>query len=200
MPYLFIRVAVEHVTPSVLVCLRTAIACLVLLPMAVHGRMLGRVLGRWRRVLAFAVIEIVVPFGLLSWAELRLPSSLTGLLVAAVPLMAAAAGVLLRLPDRIRLGSATDPRRLLGPVVGLAGVGALVGSDRRGGDVVAGLAVRGAAFGYALGPVIAASRLADLPRLGVTVVANGVAALVYLPSTAVQWPREPVPWSAWAAI
>src|SRR4051794_21279561 len=163
MPYLLIRVAVEHVTPSVLVCARTAIAALVLLPLALRGRMLGPVLVRWRWVLAFAVIEIVVPFGLLSWAELRLSSSLTGLLVAAVPLMAAAVAVLLRQPDRIRLGSATDRRRLLGLVVGLVGVAALVGIDLRGGDVLAGLAVLGAAFGYALGPVIAASRLADLP-------------------------------------
>jgi drug/metabolite transporter (DMT)-like permease len=150
-------------------------------------------------VLAFSLVEVIVPFGLLSWAELRLSSSLTGLLVAAVPLMAATLGVALRLPDRIRFGSATDRRRLLGLAAGLLGVAALVGIDLRGADVLAALAVLGAAFGYALGPVVADSRLAALPSLGVTTVAMGVTALVYLPATVVQWPRTAVPWTAWAS-
>jgi drug/metabolite transporter (DMT)-like permease len=202
-PYLFIRVAVEDLTPAVLVGVRTALASLVLLPLAVRGRMLRPVLARWPWVLAFAAAEIAAPFGLLSWAELRLSSSLTGLLVAGVPLIGAVLGVLLRLPDRIRLASATDRRRLLGLVVGLAGVAALVGIDLRGGDLVAALAVLVAAFGYALGPILADGRLADLPGIGLTVVSMGVTALVYLPWTVAQWPvhpAHPVRWQAWASV
>jgi len=203
MPYLFIRVAVEHLSPAVLVGLRTALAAGVLLPLAVRGRMLGVVLARWPWVLAFAAAEIVAPFWLLTWAELRLSSSLTGLLVAGVPLIGAVLGVALRLPDRISVGDAAGRRRLLGLVVGFAGVTALVGIDLRGGDVLAALAVLGAAFGYALGPVIADGRLADLPGLGLTVVSMGVAALVYLPWMVGRWPSgadAPVPWQAWGSV
>ena len=203
LPYLFIRVAVEHLDPAVVVGVRTALAAVVLLPFAVRGRMLRPVLARWPWVLAFAVVEIVVPFWLLTWAELRLTSSLTGLLVAAVPLLAAVLGVLLRLPDRIRPGVADDRRRLLGLLVGVAGVAALVGVDLRGGDLVAALAVLGAAFGYAVGPVLVARRLGDLPGLGLTLVAMGVTALGYLPWTIARWPSgadRSVPWRAWASV
>jgi len=203
LPYLFIRIAVEHLPPAVVVGLRTAAAAAVLLPFAVRARTLRPVLARWPWVLAFAAVEIAVPFWLLTWAELRLTSSLTGLLVAAVPLMAAVLGVAFRLPDRIRPGEAADRRRLLGLLVGLGGVAALVGVDLRGGDLLAALAVLGAAFGYALGPVIAAGRLADLPNLALTVVAMGMTSLSYLPWTVAQWPAasaRPVPWRAWAAV
>ena len=197
LPYLFIRVAVEHLSPAVLVCVRTALASLVLLPLAARRGTLRPVLARWPWVLAFAAVEIIVPFGLLSWAEVRLSSSLTGLLVAAVPLSGAVVGVALRLPDRIRTDVAADRQRLFGLVVGLAGVAALVGIDLRGGDLLAALAVLGAAFGYALGPVVANGYLADLPSLGVTVVSMGVTALVYLPWAMAQRPTAAVPARAW---
>jgi drug/metabolite transporter (DMT)-like permease len=45
------------------------------------------VLRRWRPLVAFTVIELAIPWLLLSDAETRLSSSLSGLLVAAVPLV-----------------------------------------------------------------------------------------------------------------
>ena len=42
---------------------------------------------RWRPLLAFAAIEIVVPWGLLSAAERALTSSMTGLLIATSPII-----------------------------------------------------------------------------------------------------------------
>jgi drug/metabolite transporter (DMT)-like permease len=193
-PYLFIKMAVEHVSPAVLACTRTALAALVLLPIAAAGGQLRPVLARWRWVVPFAVIEIAVPFGLLGTAEQRLSSSLTGLLVAGVPLIGAVIGVVFRLADRI------DRRRLLGLLVGFAGVAGLVGIDLRGGDLLAAGAVLLAATGYAIGPVIADRRLADLPSLGVTVVAMGLNGIGYLPWAAATWPSAPVPVSAWVAI
>jgi drug/metabolite transporter (DMT)-like permease len=198
-PYLLIKVAVEQLSPSLLVCLRTALAALVLVPVAVRGRMLGPVLARWPWVLAFALAEIIVPFGLLGWAELRLPSSLTGLLVAGVPLIGAVLGVLLRRPDRIRPNSVTDRRRLLGLVAGFCGVAALLGIDLRGGDLLAAAAVIVAAAGYAVGPIVVAARLAELPGLGVTVVAMGATAIVYLPWAIATRPLGPVGWRAWGS-
>lgn len=194
MPYLFIKVAVTSVSPAVLTCARTGLAALVLLPVVLARGQLRAVLPRWRWVLVFAVVEIAVPFGLLGTAEQHLSSSLTGLLVAAVPLIGAVLGVVLRLADRI------DRRRLLGLLVGFAGVAALVGLDLRGGDLVAGGAVLIAAAGYATGPIIADRRLADLPSLGVTVAAMGVNCLGYLPWAIATRPHSVVPPRAWASI
>lgn len=193
-PYLFIKIAVEDVSPAVLVCLRTALACVVLLPMALRGNVLRSVLARPRWVLVFSVVEVGVPFGLLSVAEQRLSSSLTGLLVAAVPLMVAGLSLALGLADRL------DRRRFAGLVVGLLGVAGLVGIDVRGGDLLAALAVLGAAAGYAIGPIIADQKLVGLPSLGVTTVAMGLNALAYLPSAWLTRPTEPVPWRAWGSV
>jgi drug/metabolite transporter (DMT)-like permease len=193
-PYLFIKVAVEHVSPAVMVCGRTALAFAVLLPIALRRRVLRSVLARWPWVLMFAVTEIAIPFALLGVAEQHLSSSLTGLLVASVPLMVAGLSVALGLADRI------DRRRFAGLLVGLAGVAALVGIDLRGGNLLAAGAVLVAAAGYAAGPIIADQRLADLPSLGVSTVAMGANAAGYLPAALITRPIAPVPWAAWGSV
>ena len=78
-PYLFIRVAVAEVSPSFLVLVRTALAALILLPVAIARVDFRPILARWRWVVAFAVIEIAIPWVLLGSAEQHLTSSLTGL-------------------------------------------------------------------------------------------------------------------------
>src|SRR5947208_10047804 len=86
-PYLLIRVAVRDVQPGTLVFARTAIGGLLLLPFALAKGGLVDVARRWRWLLLFTVIEIAVPWLLLSDAERVLSSSLSGLLVAVVPLV-----------------------------------------------------------------------------------------------------------------
>ena len=86
-PYLLIKVAVEDLSPSMLVLARTGIAALLLLPIAAARNELRQLLPYWAPVLAFAVIEIAIPWVLLGAAEQRITSSLAGLLLAAVPLV-----------------------------------------------------------------------------------------------------------------
>ena len=85
-PYLLIKVAVGGVAPPVLVLARVTIGAAILLPLALHRRELAVLRPHWRWLVVFALVEIVAPWLLLSEAETRLPSSLTGLLVAAVPI------------------------------------------------------------------------------------------------------------------
>lgn len=181
-PYLFIKVAVEELPISTMVLARTALAAALLLPVAMYRGQVGPVLRRWRPLLTFAAVEIVVPWYLLGFAEQRISSSLTGLLIAVVPLMAAL--LALAGPAHERLGG----RRVLGLGVGFVGVGALVGFEVGGGDVSAVLALAVVALGYAVGPIVLARWLADLPSLGVIAVALTVSALVYLPIGLAQAP------------
>ena len=83
-PYLLIKVAVRDLSPAMLVFCRTGIGATVLLPVAIVRGDLAPLLARWRPLLAYTVVELAVPWVLLSTAEQKLPSSLTGLLVAAV--------------------------------------------------------------------------------------------------------------------
>ena len=86
-PYLLIKVAVDELAPSVLVLARTTMAGLLLLPVALARGHLRALIPSWLPILAFAAIEICLPWLLLGVAEQRLSSSLTGLLIAAVPLV-----------------------------------------------------------------------------------------------------------------
>jgi drug/metabolite transporter (DMT)-like permease len=144
----------------------------------------------------FAAFEVCAPFGLLTVAEQHITSSLTGLLVAAVPLLQALFSRVLGLDDRL------DRGRLAGLLVGLAGVAALVGIDVRGSSVLAALAVVLAAACYAAGPLVASLRLAHLPGLAVSAVAMGVSALAYAPFAQASRPARlgNVGEAAWASV
>jgi drug/metabolite transporter (DMT)-like permease len=183
-PYLFIKVAVEDFSPAAVVFGRTALAALLLVPIAAARGMLRPLLPQWRWLLAFAAFEVAGPFLLLTYAEQRISSSLTGLLVAAVPLLGLVFGRLMGLADPI------DARRLLGLIIGVLGVGVLVGVDLRADSWTAAVAVLFAAAGYAIGPIVADQRLAGLPSLGVSAVAMGVTAVAYLPFAVLTRPAD----------
>jgi drug/metabolite transporter (DMT)-like permease len=194
-PYLLIKVAVDELHPAVVVALRCALGSLLLLPVALARGGFEGLRGQWRWIALFALVEITAPFLLLSFAEIRLSSSLTGLLVAMVPLLAAVAARLVGL-DRI------DARRAVGLLVGLAGVALLVGVDVRGGDLLAVLAVVGAAIGYSAGPIILATRLREVPSLPLTTVALALAAVVVAPWAVVERPAEvaAIGGTAWLSV
>ncbi len=183
-PYLLIRVAVRDVDPGTLVFLRTGIGGLILLPVALLRGGFAPVLRRWRPLLAFTVIELAIPWLLLGDAEQHLSSSLSGLLVAAVPLV----GVLVAHV----LGSAERPdgRQRLGLGLGIVGVALLVGLDLAHLRAWSLLEVVVVVLGYAVAPVIMARRLADLPRIPVVSAALLLAAVGYLPYALLRWPRH----------
>jgi drug/metabolite transporter (DMT)-like permease len=181
-PYLLIKVAVDEIAPATLVLARTALATGLLLPVALARGLVRPLLPRWRPLLLYTAVEICAPWLLLGFAEQRLSSSLAGLLVAGVPLVGA---LLARLgPDREPLGG----RRLVGLLVGLAGVAALVGFEVGAGDAKAIVAITLVVVCYATGPFILARSLADLPALGVVAASLAVAALAYLPAGLVEAP------------
>jgi drug/metabolite transporter (DMT)-like permease len=183
-PYLLIKVAVDELSPSTLVLARTALATVILLPVALARGRLPEVLRSWRPVVAFAVVEIMAPWLLLGVAEQHLSSSLTGLLIAGVPLVGAVLAVVTRSDDRL------DRRRVAGLLLGFAGVAALVGFEVGGGDVGAVLAVAVVAVCYAVGPLILSRWLSHLPGLGVITMSLALTALVYLPLGVAQAPSS----------
>jgi drug/metabolite transporter (DMT)-like permease len=195
-PYLLIKVAVEELSPSVVVFGRCAAAVAVLLPVAAFRRELRPALKAWPWVAVLAIVEVIGPFGLLTVAETRLASSTTGILIATVPLMAALATWRLGLEARPGL------RRSAGLLIGFAGVVVLVGADLRGGDLLAALAVLGAAVGYTAGPLVIATRLSQAPPLGVITCAMLVSSAVYAVPAALDLPADPaaVSANAWASV
>src|SRR3954453_21065342 len=91
-PYLLVKVGVGGDTPVMVVFVRTALGAVLLLPFALRAGGLRVVRGHWKALLAFAVLEIVGPWILVSNAETTLASSPTGLLIATVPIIAVVLG------------------------------------------------------------------------------------------------------------
>jgi drug/metabolite transporter (DMT)-like permease len=194
LPYLFIRIAVERLSPASLVFYRTGLGAAVLLPIALYRGEVSAALARWRWVAVFAGVEIMLPWLLLSDAEKHLSSSLTGLLVAAVPLI----GFLLARVDRA--GEPAAAGQLFGLGIGLLGVLALVGVDLAHTDLAAVAQVAAVACCYAVGPIILSKRLAELPSLGVISLSLTISAVGYLPFGANVGPHPVLNWRVLGSV
>jgi drug/metabolite transporter (DMT)-like permease len=181
-PYLMIKVAVEGVSVPVLVLARTAVGAAVLLPLAFSRQTLTIIRDHWKALLGFAFFEIIAAWWLLSDAERHLTSSMTGLLIAAAPIIAA-------ILDRFTGGERLGYKRIIGLGIGMCGVGVLAG-PHVGGSTWPIIEVLMVATCYAIAPLIAARYLADVPALPMTAVCLGFAALVYAGPAAATWPAE----------
>lgn len=118
--FLFIRVAVPAFGPLPLAAGRVGIAALVLwLGMRLLGHR-SSLRARWRPLLVLGFLNAALPYALISAAELHLTASFAAMLNATIPLWSVAAGVLW-LDERV------TPARVVGLLLGLAGVGVVVG-------------------------------------------------------------------------
>ena len=186
-PYLLIKVAVDGGFPPVtLAWARMVLGGAVLLGLAGREGALAGLRAHWRPLLAYALVELAIPFPMIATGERHIASSLAAIVVATVPLLVA----LLSL--RFDRSQTPTPRRLAGMLIGLVGVALLVGLDATASvtTLLAVGAVFLAAVGYAGGPIIYNSRLADLdPRasMGATL---WIAALVLTPLSIVDWPSR----------
>jgi drug/metabolite transporter (DMT)-like permease len=181
-PYLMIKVAVAEVSAPVLVLARTTVGAAVLLPLAIRSGSLVMLRRCWLWVLAFAMFEIIGPWWLLSDAELRLSSSMTGLLIATVPIISVMMARLLGDTERL------TTTRLVGLLVGLGGVVLLAIPNLGDGSAISVGELLLAALGYSIGPLIAAHRLAEVPGVVLTAGCLTFAALFYVGPAAATWP------------
>src|SRR5580658_5331173 len=117
--FLAIRVGVREVPPFLLASIRFLVAGLVL-----YGWMIARgersPSGRqWASVSALATLIFVLDYGLIFWAEQRVPSGITAVMMATIPALMALSEIIFLRTQRltVRLGSAL--------LIGLGGVAVL---------------------------------------------------------------------------
>jgi len=172
-PYALIKVAVRDIDPVTLAAVRLVIGSLTLLPLALRSGAFADLRGRLRWVVFLGVVELALPFTLISAGEVHLPSALTGLLVAAVPLVL----VVLTVHLPAERGA---PSRTLGVLIGFAGVGVLLGFELPHGreGVIGAAMVLLACLGYALGGLTLRYRFAGTRPEGVMAAAMAVGAAV----------------------
>jgi drug/metabolite transporter (DMT)-like permease len=186
-PYLFIKIAVRELDPTVVVVARVGVAAAVLLPVAAQRRVLRQLRERWLTVAALACVQIAGPFLLISYGEQHITSSLTSLLIAADPLLV----VLFAL--RFDPSERASGLRLVGLLIGMGGVVVLLGLDVGGDEqrLLGAILVLLAAAGYATGALlIKRPTIAALPSLGVVTVMCITAAVVLLPLAVTRLPNK----------
>jgi drug/metabolite transporter (DMT)-like permease len=185
-PYFFIKLALVDISPVCVAWTRITLGAVVLIPVAWHRGALGPALRHRVAIVTFAVTELVIPFSLIAIAERSLSSSITGVLIATVPLTVVIVAPLFGVHESL------GPRRLIGLLIGLAGVAVLLGFDTISGKAqwlaVAGLLV--AVIGYAVGPLVVQRYLAGVDEIGAVAVSLGVASLLLLPIAAMTMPRH----------
>jgi drug/metabolite transporter (DMT)-like permease len=188
-PYLFIKIAVDGgVSPAFVAWVRVTLAAAILLAFAHRAGLLPSLRGHWRWLLAYALVEIVIPFPLIAAGEQHVSSGLAAILIAAVPLFIALLAIRFD-PDEKATG-----RRLVGLVVGLAGVFVLLGIDAAGepDELLGALAILVAAFGYAVGPMTLKAKLRELDPRATMGASLAIAAVVLTPFAALA-PPEAMP-------
>ncbi len=197
-PYLLIKVAVKQVEPAVVVFGRTVLAAVVLVLLAARAGALRPAMRHWRWVLLFAIVEMAIPWILLTNAEKQLPSGITGLLVACVPLVGSVVAYVLG--DR----HALHRTRVFAILLGMAGVGLLVGRDLGDGGSIpwlSVLAVMVVCVCYASAPFLLVRQLAGVPQLGVIALSLSAVAIIYAPLAWIARPEHTPRASAiWAIL
>ncbi|HZP95041.1 MAG TPA: DMT family transporter [Candidatus Limnocylindria bacterium] len=192
-PYLLIKIAVGEIEPATLVLGRTAVGAILLVPIALLRSDLRALRPHWRLLVAYTLVEIVGPWLLLSHAETRLSSSLSGLLIAGVPLVGAV------LTWRTGHDDRPSASRVGGLLLGLVGVALVVGFNVATDDLVAVGEVGLVVLGYATGAMLIA-RMREVPSLAVVAASLALAALVYLPPGIARLPATPPSAEALAAV
>jgi drug/metabolite transporter (DMT)-like permease len=176
--YMFIKVALDHdLSEGFIICARTLLGGAVLLPMAIRAGALPMIMQRKRWALALAAAQVVVPFGLITYGENHVPSSLAGILVATSPLFIALLAIKVDQAER------SSGWGLVGVLLGMVGVVLLFGVDLSGDaeTLLGGLMIVGSGACYAVAVLIAKRGFTGVPPVGVAASNLLISAVVWLP-------------------
>ena len=185
-PYFFIKLAVQELSPFVVAWGRVALGTLILLPIAWQRGALRTLSAHKAAVCAFAVAEFIIPFSAISFGERWISSSVTGILIATVPLTIALISRFFGLHEPLGIV------RLSGLGLGFIGVAALLGlgtvTGLKGWGGVACMLL--ATTGYAIGPLIVQRHFGDMDSFGPVAASLAVSSIVLLPFAIYTFPTH----------
>ena len=186
LPYFFIKIAIEDFSSYSIIFIRVLIGAAIMVPLALNSGALKIALRHWKWVLFFAVMEMAIPWWLITEAGRHIDSGLTALLIATVPMFGVVVASLLG--DK----SIRNPKTLIGMVVGFAGVVALVGIDSFQGivdPIWVGAVILGS-IGYAIAPAVISYKIGFVPTTGVISLSMVFVGIAYLIPAITQLPQE----------
>ncbi len=194
--YMFIKVTLDDFSEGAIVCIRTALGAAVLLALAARWNALAPLRGRWGWLLVLSVVQVVAPFLLITLGETKVDSQLAGILVSSAPIFTTLLAIGFDQSERARGWG------LVGIVVGMLGVVLLFGLDLSSStdQVLGGLMVLLASFGYAVGAMLIKHRMPGVPPVGIAGGNMALSALITLPLALATLPDHGPSFKAWGSL
>jgi drug/metabolite transporter (DMT)-like permease len=183
-PYLLMKVAVRDIEPAVIVCSRVLIGAAILIPIAIHQKVLMDAIRGWRYVLPYAIFEMMIPWILITNAEKKISSGLAGLLIATVPIWSTVFASI--------TGDKTvwHSKRLVGMLVGFVGLIGLVGYESIIGSSdplsIAMMLVTAISYSFAVNMI--SQKLPDVSGIAINGLAMVFTSIAYAPLMITQFP------------
>ena len=196
--FMFIKIGVRELAPATLVLGRIGIGALtqaLIVPLMVGGvrATVAAIRASLGWLVLIGLVNMALPFWLLSWGETRIDSGLASIIQGSVPIFNAV----------IAFGFFREVRvtglRLAGVGIGFVGVALLVGAQPHG-KVLGAVAVVGMALCYAIGQLLAARHLATVQPPVVALATTAVAALAMLPFGLAQAPHHVPHWKTIGSV
>lgn len=184
--YMFIKIGLRDLSAPMVAWARIGLAALVLVPLAASQHALGAVRGRMGTIVILALVQVAGPFLLIALGEQEISSALAGILVATAPIFTAVLAIWVDHEER------SEGMRLVGIVLGIAGVAALFGVDLSGSGsaVLGGLAIVLAGLGYAVGGFMVKHRFAGAEPIGVAAWVMVASTILLAPAAAITAPAS----------
>jgi drug/metabolite transporter (DMT)-like permease len=160
--YLFIKVAIDSFETFTLIALRLLVgAAFLWVVLRARRTPLPRSRRIYGHLVVMAVVNITIPFGLITWAEQSVDSALAAILNSTVPLMVIVIAPMFLPDEPIRVNG------VVGLAIGFAGIVLLVspGLVSATGDLVGSIALLGSSLSYAAGNVYNRRNVRGLPPL-----------------------------------
>jgi len=184
-PYILMKVAVRDIEPAVIVCGRVLIGAAILIPIAMHQKVLMDAIRGWRYVLPYAIFEMMIPWILITNAEKQISSGLAGLLIATVPIWSTIFASM--------TGDKTvwHSKRLVGMLFGFIGLIGLVGYESIIGSSdplsIAMMLLAAISYSYAVNMI--SQKLPDVSGIAINGLAMVFTSIAYAPLMIVQFPE-----------
>jgi drug/metabolite transporter (DMT)-like permease len=184
--YMLIEIAIRDLSPAMVAWTRIALAAVVLVGLAAARGALRGMGTRWRALALVGAVQVAGPFVLIGAGQEEISSSLAGILVTSAPLFTALLAI------RVDHEERSHGYRLVGVMLGFVGVVVLLGLDLSGSgdELLGGLAVVLASFGYAVGGFIVKHRLAEPQPIGVAAWVMTASVVILAPAAVIGSPEQ----------
>lgn len=185
-PYLFMKVAIEELSTPMIVFSRLAIGASLLVPLALREGTLKGAVKYWKYIALYAVLEMVIPWTLITNSQRSLSSGVVALLVATVPIWATL------FAHHSGDSTAAHRTRIFGIAIGLVGISLIVGiesvSDFTNFVALAQILIAAASYAFAVNMIT--RKAPGTSGIAINGIAMTISAVIFAPFAINTWPNE----------